>query len=234
MKILSCCPRGYFGKATGMSYEYISFVEILRMMGHTVHHFDHLLLATRDQRHINDFFLSIVKNGSYDLVFVMTAGDQFLPEILDEAKSYTTTLAWNCDDDWRWEDYSSKWIRYYTYMVTTYRHIFEENKTKHQNLFLSQWGCTGLCEGIHVEKDIGISFVGRAYKADRFQWILRLRKEFGLVVYGPDVPCLGWEIKVKRRITSYWALLCKRQVLNSMIKMQSKAFGIVARYVLQH
>ncbi len=169
-------------------------------MGHTVHHFDHMLLATHDKKSFNDFFLSIVKNGSYDLVLIVTVGNEFLPEVLDEAQQYAKTLAWNCDDDWRWDDYSSKWARHYTYMVTTYRHIYDENKPKYSNLILSQWGCTGLTEGIAMEKNINISFVGRIYKADRFQSILRLQKELGLSAYGPDVPTFGLKVKAARRI----------------------------------
>lgn len=209
MKILSCCPRGYFAKDTGTSYEYISFVEIPRAMGHTVHHFDHLLLAPHDKNSVNEFFLSIIRNGSYDLVLIVTAGDEFLPEVLDEAQHYTATLAWNCDDDWRWQDYSSKWAQHYTYMVTTYRHIYEENRREYSNLILSQWGCTGLCEGIAAQKNINISFVGRIYKANRFQSILRLQKELGLAAYGPDVPTFGLKIKVKRRIARLLGVIIK-------------------------
>ena len=186
MKILSCCPPGYYAKTTGVSYEYLSFVEIPRLMGHTVHNFDFHLACKYGKDHMNDFFLSIVKNGGYDLVFIQTYKDEFIPEVLDEAKKYSITMAWNTDDDWRWDRYSCKWVEHYTFMVTTYRHIYEENKGKHPNLLLSQWGCTGFDDGFSVPKDIDISFVGACY-GTRIKPVTRLCKEFGMAAYGKNV-----------------------------------------------
>jgi hypothetical protein len=86
MRILTCCPHGYYSKLQGTSYEYISFVEIPRQMGHTVHHLDHVLLAGWDKIHFNDFFLKVVKNGGYDLVLIQTYQDEFFQEVLIEPK----------------------------------------------------------------------------------------------------------------------------------------------------
>ena len=199
MKILSCVPCQYYDNPGVETYEYISFVEVLRRMGHEVHAIDHKVQAQFDQEGFNRFFLSIVKHGGYDLVIVVTSRDEFFPEILDEAKRYTVLMAWNCDDDWRWDDYSSKWIKHYTYMVTTYRHIFEANKNRYPNLLLSQWGCTGLCDGINVPKDIDISFVGLVY-GKRIQQIKKLRKSFKFVAYGKGVPPNTFKRRLKRRL----------------------------------
>ena len=200
MKILSCCPLGYYSKTTGTSYEYLSFVEALRQMGHGVHHYDYRLAAGPSCKAMNDFVLSIVKHGGYDLVIIVTRRDEFFSEVLDEAKRHCVLLAWNCDDDWKWEEYSSHWVTHYTYMVTTCRHIYEANTKQHENLLLSQWACTGFQEGINVPKDIDISFVGLCY-GQRKQQVERLRNELGLVAYGRKVKQPEtWRIRWKKRI----------------------------------
>ena len=200
VRILSCCPRGYYAQCQGVSYEYLSFIPPMCQMGHHGHHWDHILLAARGRQQMNDFFLHIVRHCGYDLILIVTFRDEFQPEVLDEAKEYCPTLAWNCDDDWRWDDYSSKWIKHYTYMATTYRHVYKANKGKHRNLLLSQWACTGLNEGINVEKDIGISFVGYCY-GERKQHIEHLRKALGLVAYGKNVSSpRNWKTQIKRSV----------------------------------
>lgn len=174
----------------GTSYEYISFVEIPRQMGHTVHHLDHILMASWDKEHFNDIFMTLVKTGFYDLILVQTFQEEFFPEVLEEAKKHTVTLAWNCDDDWRWENYSSKWVQYYSFMVTTYRNIYEGNKSKFSNLILSQWGCTGISDGLTIKKALDFSFVG-GFHGSRKQQILYLKKKVGIISYGNGAPPSG-------------------------------------------
>jgi len=183
MKILSCVPYRYYGHDSTVTYEYLSFTEVLRKMGHLVDFFDYIGQCQINHEGMNDFFLSIVKGGGYDLVIVMIHSDEFIPNVLEEAQRYSVLMAWNCDDDWRWADYSSRWYPYYTYMVTTYRHIYEANKKQYPNLLLSQWGCTGLDEGLGLEKDIEISFVGLVY-GERGKQIAILQKHLPLVRYG--------------------------------------------------
>ncbi|MCX7049701.1 MAG: glycosyltransferase [Candidatus Sumerlaeota bacterium] len=183
LKILSCCPQGYYSQSAGKSYEYVSFVEVPRGMGHCAHHYDYRLAAEAGREAMNDFFLSVVKNGGYDLVMVMTNTDQFLPEVLDEARRHTILMAWNCDDYWRWKDYSSRWAPHFSFMVTTSRSVYEENCSAYPNLLLSQWGCTGMRDGLNTPKDLDISFVGLAY-GERLAQVQRLQREFGMSAYG--------------------------------------------------
>lgn len=200
MKILSCVAHGYYASEVIAAYEYLSFVDCLCTMGHVVHHFDYRRQAIIDREAMNDFFLMLAQKGGYDIVIVVTNTDQFIPSVLDEARKSTVIMAWNCDDDWRWDDYSSKWTKHYTYMVTTYKHVYEANKGKHPNLVLNQWGCTGLNEGISVEKDIGVSFVGYCY-GERRQHIEHLQKTLGLVAYGKNVPSpRNWKTQIKRNV----------------------------------
>jgi len=199
MKILSCVPYNYYGDTSTETYEYLSFVEVPRQMAHTVHHFDYNRQHGINPDAMNDFFLSTVKNGAYDLVIIQTNADQFYPDTLLEAQRHALILAWNCDDDWRWEEYSSKWTKYYTHVATTYRHIYEAAVADHPNLVLSQWGCTGLYDGLETMKDIEISFVGRRFWK-RDPYLELLKKKLSFTAYGKGMLAprsLGDKIRIR-------------------------------------
>jgi spore maturation protein CgeB len=147
---------------------------------------------------MNDFFLSIVKHGGYDLVWIVMLRDEFMPEVLCEAKRYSLLLAWNSDDDVRWDEYSSKWCPNFSFMITTYRHIYEAYKNTHPNLILAQWGCTGRYDGWNVKKDIDFSFVGRLYPQRRKQ-IEAIGRRLPIVAYGKE------ERSGRRTELSNWA-----------------------------
>ena len=187
MKILSCVAYGYYGRIGGASYEYLSFVDCLRQMGHEVHHFDYRQAAGINKEAMNAFLLNLARSGGYDLILIITKQDEILFEILDEMKRHTVTVAWNCDDDWRWESYSKKYAPHYTFMVTTYKDIYASNKVKCPNLLLSQWACTGINHYDEIiAKDIPFSFVGYCY-GEREAYIKLLRRRMGLAAWGRDV-----------------------------------------------
>lgn len=177
MRILSLCPLGYYNSARAVSYEYLSFVEVPRAMGHTVHQVDPVLGALANREAFNEQVVHLARTGGYDFIFSNLFEEEFLPEALDEVCRHTPFVAWNSDDDWRWEGYSSRFVRHCTWMITTYRHIHEANRAAHPNLLLSQWGCTGFTDGEGVAKDIDVSFVGAAY-GERPAQVQRLKKHF--------------------------------------------------------
>lgn len=181
MRILACIPFHYYDSLdVPLSYYYV--VESLRSLGHTVHLFEFVEQAVVNKDGMNEFFVDTVRRGGYDLVFVETSKDEFHPSALDEAGRYAVTLAWNSDDDWRWDSYSSHWCPHYTYMVTTYRRVYEENRNSHENLLLSQWACTGFFDGSAVAKDIPCSFVGGVY-GRRTDLLRHLQHRVGLQLY---------------------------------------------------
>ncbi|MCB0745408.1 MAG: hypothetical protein KDC67_15990, partial [Ignavibacteriae bacterium] len=77
MKILTFVPKQYYDSPGARTYEYVSFVEVLREMGHTVHSLDHILEAKVDKDAFNDLALSMIKTGGYDLMIVVTYQDEF-------------------------------------------------------------------------------------------------------------------------------------------------------------
>lgn len=182
MRILCCCPLEYYGRPGTRSEVFGYFVTTLRDLGHTVHHFDQVRGAA-DQEAMNEFFVSVVRRGGYEAVLVITNDTEFLPEALDEAMQHSVTIAWNSDDDVRWDSYSAPLYSHFAKTVTTCESVFEANRHSHPNLILSQWACTGRYDGFSVQKDIDIAFVGQSYRG-RDDYVRRLTKDRGMMVYG--------------------------------------------------
>jgi spore maturation protein CgeB len=107
-------------------------------------------------------------------------------------------VAWNCDDDWRWEEVGAPRAELFTHMVTTYRHVLEAHRQEHPNLLLSQWGCTGLGDGRDVTKDLPFSFVGSCY-GPRVAQIAALRRRLGLRAFGKGVRASGGPLHRRAR-----------------------------------
>lgn len=79
-------------------------------------------------------------------------------------------------DDWQL-DTTRRLTSHFTYMITTYPHIYEGNRRTCRNLLLSQWGCLGLFSDFGRKKDIDFSFAGAIYNAR----IMRTKLRTGFV-----------------------------------------------------
>ena len=186
MKILSCVSRGYYGKSTTVEPMYIAFTEPLRALGHEVEHFDHFLAGRQyGAAATAEMFLAKVREGGYDAILYQTAcqNAKDIGEPVREAGRYAPTIAWNSDDDFAWESQTCLMAPFFTWMFTTYRHIYEQNRHSHPNLRLSQWGCFDRFGDLDRPKDLDFTFAGQIY-GDRVRSSRFLAEHAGLKVYG--------------------------------------------------
>jgi len=187
MRILSCVSRGYYGQRNAVEPMYIAFTEPLRALGHEVDHFDHFLIKKRSgAAAMAEQLLEAVRGGGpYDAILVQTScqtADE-IGEPVREAGRHAPTIAWNSDDDFAWETQTSLLAPSFTFMFTTYRHIYEQNRERHPNLRLSQWGCFDGFGDFDRPKDLDFTFAGQIY-GDRVRSSRYLAKHAGLRVYG--------------------------------------------------
>lgn len=185
MKILTVVCRRYYGQnVTDPLYYFLT--NPLVNLGHDVSHFDHFeQFSALGVDGCSERFVEAARNGGYDLVIVQTSPREPIHrEAIREATRHTPVVAWNSDDDWQWEPYTSLLAPFFTFMVTTYPHIFEANRAAYPNLVLSQWGCYKRPADFSRPKDLGFTFVGNVYGV-RKQECERLRKAAGLRVFGP-------------------------------------------------
>jgi spore maturation protein CgeB len=185
MRVLSVLGKNYAGYPGAIEPMYLEFTDPLIDLGHVVRHFDHT--ENRKQFGLEgcgERFVEHVRAGGYDLALYATAGQDWMPpEAIREAGRHVPIVAWNSDDDWQWESYTKNLAPYFTFMVTTYAHIYEANRKQHLNLRLSQWGCYDRLTDFSHTKDMDFTFVGRVY-GYRNTDCRKLRREVGLQVSG--------------------------------------------------
>jgi spore maturation protein CgeB len=185
MKILSVVSKKFYGRSDAVEPMYLEFTEPLIEIGHEVEHFDHADLRRQiGLDGCGEQFVERVKTGCYDVVLYQTGGQDWMArEAIGEAKRYTPVIAWNSDDDWQWASYTRQMGPYFTFMVTTYPHIYEENKNAHPNIKLSQWACYDRFADFNRVKDLDFTFVGQVYTS-RVRECSYLRSRAGLQVFG--------------------------------------------------
>jgi len=186
MRILSCVTKGFYGRKDAVEPMYIAFTEPLRALGHEVDHFDHYRLNREiGPAATGERFVETVRGGGYDAVLYQTATQQArdICGPVKEAGRFAAIIAWNSDDDFAWEKQTSAMAPCFTFMFTTYPHIYEQNKARHPNLRLSQWGCFDGFGDFDRPKDLDFTFAGQIHDS-RVRSTRYLVKRAGLQVFG--------------------------------------------------
>jgi spore maturation protein CgeB len=184
MRVLSIVPRLYYGNKAAVEPMYLYWTIPLQQMGHEVETFDHcdtsqyLSKSERTAR-----LLRKIREGSFEVVLYTNSGQEPIEtEALADLSKKTCIVAWNSDDDWQWGA-TSRLASHFTFMVTTYPHIYEENRERYPNLLLSQWACLGTFSDFSCPKNIDFSFAGAVYRI-RNSSCRYLKRKAGLVCFG--------------------------------------------------
>jgi hypothetical protein len=184
MRILSVVRQHYYGNTGAREPLSFFFTTPLQQMGCDVETFDHFEARRSYGRDVATAqLIEKIRNGAFELVFYQTSGDEPVDtSALAEMARKTCLVAWNSDDDWQWET-TRQLAHHFTYMITTYPHIYEQHRATCSNLLLSQWGCLGLFSDFEREKDIDFSFAGAIYAARSYA-CRYLRRRVGLQCFG--------------------------------------------------
>lgn len=112
-----------------------------------------------------------------DLIFFLPNKDQVRFETLESIRRLKVPiLSWFCDDAWRFDDYTTNWLSYLDYAVTTDPYsIIKYMGNGFDNVILLNWGANPE-HYIHLEceKIYDVSFVGQAH-GDRKEIIQKLK-----------------------------------------------------------
>jgi spore maturation protein CgeB len=194
MKILANIKRYDYGDPKrGSSFEYETLYTSLVDCGYEVKLFDFMSHFQKSGKKVmNEQFLKEVKNCKPDVIFSVPYTDQFDEKILREIKKINgKSIAWMCDDKWRWEKYSKNICNYFNYVITTDPNsIVKYEKIGYKNAILSQWACN---PNIHkrkegMQKDIDVSFIGQINPWRKFIVSYLRRNGLKIECYG-----FGWE-----------------------------------------
>lgn len=143
---------------------------------------------------MNQELLDLVKKEKPDIFFAVMFTDELRFDVLDEIKKYTKSVAWFCDDHWRFDNYSRFYAPHFSWVVTTYSKAVDQyKKIGCHNAILSQWAFNdfNLRPTTNTDnKNYGydVSFVGQR-NWSRARIIKKLRKA-GIEV---EVFGSGWE-----------------------------------------
>ena len=192
MRILSVVRKRYYGAPTALEPMYLWFTIPLREMGHEVDTFDHFEMnRTQGREQATATLVKKVQKGGFDLVFYQTSGQEPVETAALAGLSRRVCIAaWNSDDDWQW-DSTRHLAGNFTFMITTYPHIYQQNRIQYPNLLLSQWGCLRDRDNDPPKKDIAFSFAGSIY-GERNAACKYLRSQGGLVCFGRGARRFPW------------------------------------------
>src|SRR6266568_137734 len=184
MHILSVVRKKYYGVSAAIEPMYLYFTLPLREMGHEVETFDHYETSrTVGRQRATEVLVDRIEKGKFDVVFYQTSGREPVETAaLSDISGKVCIAAWNSDDDWQWEA-TRRIAGHFSFMITTYPHIYEQNRTQYPNLLLSQWACPGQFSDYGRKKDIAFSFAGGIY-GKRNRACRYLRSKAGLVCFG--------------------------------------------------
>ena len=142
MKILfTSVEYDQYNPRRGKSFEYHNFYLQFKAMSHEVRYvpFDRILEVGKKK--FNEDLLHEVQEFQPELLFAFMYTDEFDPNILDQIKKKTTSVAWFSDDSWRFWNYSRFWAPHFSAVITTFSWMPQYYKKYGQpNVIRSQWG----------------------------------------------------------------------------------------------
>jgi len=158
-------------------------------LGHdvTMFYYDEYLYNTEPmQQKLKEFADDI----NPDLIFFSLFQNQFELETLDYLKSKYTTVNWFGDDQWRFDDFTSKYVNYFTYCITTDKFsIPKYKKLGQQNVIYSQWAAINSHEIPNFDGyKYDVSFVGGFHPYRK--WFINTLKKRGINI---EAFGNGWE-----------------------------------------
>lgn len=184
----------YGDRARGTSFEENSFHAGLKAHpGVDVTHFDYVeLTRTLGREAMNALLLETVESGGFDCLFYVPFTGEVDPAVLAtiSAREDTVTIAWGCDDHWRFENFSCLLAPSVNWWVTTaHSAVPKFHAMGYDNIIKSQWAVEPtVYYPMDVPRDIPVSFIGQPH-GSRIEVMQRLHAmgiEVGLWGFGWD------------------------------------------------
>src|SRR5262245_36500233 len=114
----------YGNPAQGYGFEHYNFFDSLVRMGHDILYFDFGPLQDAAKRsELNKRLLEVVRSEQPDLMFTVPFRDELDRSIIKQItrRTSTRTVAWFCDDNWRFDSFTRYLAPCFGWSVTTVR-----------------------------------------------------------------------------------------------------------------
>jgi spore maturation protein CgeB len=118
--------------------------------------------------------LDVVRSEKPQVMFTIPFQDELDPGVITQIsqESSTATIAWFCDDHWRFDSYTRRWAPCFRWSVTTSAAaVSKYHAIGYQNVIHSQWACNHFSyfpSTLPLKYDL--TFVGQPH-GDRRHWI---------------------------------------------------------------
>jgi spore maturation protein CgeB len=166
----------------GLSWEYNNLYSSMQRVFERAVFFDFdTPYREQGRERMCELLLDFVRRERPELTIVPLFTDEFLPEALDELASYTTTVAYLMDDNWRM-DFAEQWVTRFHYFTTP--HTWTERRWRERgfgNVILSPFAYDdSTYQKKELEKIYPVSFVGgfHPYRA----WLIKRLRTAGIEV----------------------------------------------------
>ncbi len=167
LRILANISRYDYGnKSQGDSFEYSTFYTFFLQSGYSVDLFDYMESFKRGgKKLVHKELLTKVTENNYDLIFTVPLFDNFDPKTLEQLQksaSGAISVAWMCDDKWRWESFGKHYGPFFDYTITTDPDALQKYKSiGYSNAVLSQWAHDeSVFKRLPLTKRYDVSFIG--------------------------------------------------------------------------
>jgi spore maturation protein CgeB len=176
----------YGDPARGTSYEHEYFYRTLESMFVECRLFDFGSYLSRVEALQADL-LQAAEEFRPDVIFFTMYENQFRPETLDALRRHALTVNWFCDDQWRFDGFSSRYCRHFSHVITTDPLAVGKYRAHgYENAILSQWAAADTLPAYsHPDAYLhDVSFVGQhnPFRA----WLVRRLEARGI-----QVACYG-------------------------------------------
>ena len=173
----------------GYGFEHYNFYGALsKMPGVQVIYFPHEIMLEVGKEKMNVQLRALVDKEKPDILFAIMFTDQLNKEVIGDISNNTSckTVAWFCDDHWRFDNYSKYWAPYFNWVVTTDSHALNKyHSIGYNNVIKSQWACNHfLYKPVDLPKKYDVTFIGQPH-GNRKKIIDQIKKA------GISVQCWG-------------------------------------------
>ena len=116
--VVACCKYDYNKPERGLSFEYYNLYLAMQNVASEVILFDFgTLHRERGQEEMNRALLEMLERERPDVTLFALYLDEFIPTVVEDARRYTTTVAYFFDDIWR-REFVAKWVPYFDRFTT--------------------------------------------------------------------------------------------------------------------
>jgi spore maturation protein CgeB len=189
--LLVMMESDYGSPRRGLSYEHFHLFGTLAEWGFEIVHFDFMrLMQAYGRDAMNEMLQECVVQCVPDVAVFVMFSDELYPDAVEAVRDRgVLTLNWFCDDQWRYEGFSSNWAPRFDYVVTTSEKAIEKyRRDGHQNVLKSQFGFNPYRFSpykSHEDALYDVTFIGQPH-GDRKQMVSALREA------GLDVTTFGY------------------------------------------